>query len=56
VQAAAAGLRWAISLAHQHLFLHPFARGRMKAGPVHSPAKQAFGEWETKVLPENKNA
>jgi hypothetical protein len=25
VQAAAAGLRWAISFAHQHLLFHPFA-------------------------------
>jgi hypothetical protein len=39
VSAAAAGLWWAISLAHQHLFLHPFARGHMKAGPVNSPGE-----------------
>ena len=25
VQAAAAGLRWATSFAHQHLLFHPFA-------------------------------
>jgi hypothetical protein len=55
-QAAAAGRRWAISLTHQHLFFHPFARGRVKAGSGKYPAKQASGEWETKVLLENKNA
>jgi hypothetical protein len=56
VQAAAAGLRWAVSFAHQHLFFHPPARGRMKAESRKSPGKQVFGEWEAKVLLENMNA
>ena len=51
-----ANLRWAISFAHQHLLFHPFARGRGRPSPANSPAKQAPGEWETKVLLENKDA
>jgi hypothetical protein len=56
VRAAAAGLRWVIGLAPQHLFIHPFACAACRPGPVDSPAEQAFGEWEAKVRLENKNA
>ena len=56
VQAAAAGLRLAVSLAHRHLFFHPSARAAEGRARVDSPAKQPFGDWETKVLLENKNA